>query len=128
MAHFAKLGLGNIVEIVVVVNNVTITDENGLEQEQLGIDFLNKLYNTRDVWVQTSYTGRFRARFAVKGMMYDREKDAFYSPQKFKSWTFDEEKKEYVPPVPYPTIDINNTSALNKYVWNEKEKQWEIGL
>jgi hypothetical protein len=128
MAHFAKLGLGNIVEKVVVVNNEVITDENGLEQEQLGIDFLNNLYNTRDVWVKTSYNANFRVRFAGKGMMYDRERDAFYYPQKFKSWTFDEEKKEYVPPVPYPTIDINNISSLNKYVWNEIEKKWEIGL
>ena len=49
MAHFAKLGTGNIVEqIVVVSNNVAIS-------EQAGIDFLNNLYNSRDVWKQTSY-------------------------------------------------------------------------
>ena len=41
MAHFAKLGKGNIVEQVVVVNNEVITDANNKEQEQLSIDFLN---------------------------------------------------------------------------------------
>ena len=29
MAHFAKLGIGNIVEQVIVVNNSVITDANG---------------------------------------------------------------------------------------------------
>jgi DNA phosphorothioation-dependent restriction protein DptG len=49
MAHFAKLGTGNIVEKVVVVSNDIATTE------QAGIDFLNNLYKTRDVWKQTSY-------------------------------------------------------------------------
>ena len=52
MAHFAKLGSGNIVESVIVVNNEVITDNDGNEQEQLGIDFLNNLYGTDDVWKQ----------------------------------------------------------------------------
>jgi hypothetical protein len=43
MAHFAKLGTGNIVEKVISINNAVITDVNGVEQEQLGVDFINKL-------------------------------------------------------------------------------------
>ena len=54
MAHFAKLGAGNIVERVEVVSNdIAIT-------EQAGVDFLNNLYGTRDVWKQTSYNGNMR--------------------------------------------------------------------
>jgi DNA phosphorothioation-dependent restriction protein DptG len=49
MAHFAKLGVGNIVERVEVVSNDIATTE------QAGVDFLNNLYKTRDVWKQTSY-------------------------------------------------------------------------
>ena len=49
MAHFAKLGIGDIVERVHVVSNDVATTE------QAGIDFLNELYNTRDVFKQTSY-------------------------------------------------------------------------
>ena len=52
MAHFAKLGPGDIVERVEVVNNDIATTE------QAGADFLNNLYNTRDVWKQTSYNTR----------------------------------------------------------------------
>lgn len=39
MASFAKIGAENIVEKVVVVNNDVITDNDGNEQEQLGVDF-----------------------------------------------------------------------------------------
>ena len=46
MAYFAKLGKGNIVENLISINNSVITDANGIEQEQLGVDFINKLYNT----------------------------------------------------------------------------------
>ena len=44
MAHFAKLGTGNIVEKVEVVHNDIATTE------QAGVDFLNNLYKSRDVW------------------------------------------------------------------------------
>ena len=53
MAHFAKLGVGNIIERVEVVSNDIATNE------QAGVDFLNNLYKTPyDVWKQTSYNTR----------------------------------------------------------------------
>jgi nucleoside phosphorylase len=41
MAHFAKLGVGDIVVAVHVVSNDVATTE------QAGVDFLNNLYKTR---------------------------------------------------------------------------------
>ena len=67
MAYFAKLGTGNIVEQVISINNSVITDINGIEQEKLGLDFINKLYNTRDVWKQTSYNNNIRKNYAGIG-------------------------------------------------------------
>ena len=46
MAHFADLDASNIVTRVLVVNNDVILDGDGVEQEQLGIDFLLGLYST----------------------------------------------------------------------------------
>lgn len=40
MAHFAELGTNNQVVRVVVVHNNVLLDENGVEQEQLGKDFV----------------------------------------------------------------------------------------
>ena len=47
MASFVKLGAGNKVLTVVVVSNDIATTE------QAGIDFLNNLYGTNDIWKQT---------------------------------------------------------------------------
>ena len=103
MAHFAKLGSGNIVESVIVVNNEVITDNDGNEQEQLGIDFLNNLYGTNDVWKQTSYNGNIRKNYAGIGFLYDENRDAFMEPQPFDSWTLDEETCRWDAPVAYPS-------------------------
>ena len=123
MAHFAKLGPGDIVERVEVVSNDIATTE------QAGIDFLNNLYNTRDVWKQTSYNTKagvhklggtpFRKNYAGIGHQYDQTRDAFYSPKPFDSWTLNEEKCEWEAPVLKPDDG-------NLYNWNETTKQWDV--
>ena len=90
MAHFAKLGIGNIVERVEVVSNDIATTE------QAGVDFLNNLYGTNDIWKQTSYNTiggvhllggtPFRKNFAGVGYKYDQTRDAFIEPKPFNSW------------------------------------------
>jgi hypothetical protein len=119
MAYFAKLGTGNIIETVISINNAVITDSNGVEQEQLGVDFINKLYNTRDVWKQTSYNGNFRKNFAGLGYSYDQSRDAFIAPKPYSSWLLNEESCQWESPIPYPQDD-------NKYTWNETIKNWEV--
>jgi len=112
MAHFAKLGKGNVVEQVVVVSNDIATTE------QAGIDFLNDLYKTRDVWKQTSYNGNIRKNFAGIGYTYDQQRDAFIAPCKFHSWILNENTCIWEPPTPYP--DDNKI-----YNWNENNRNWE---
>jgi hypothetical protein len=54
MASFAKIGLNNkVIEVLSVVNEV-LHDSNGIEQENIGIDFLTKLTGWA-IWKQTSY-------------------------------------------------------------------------
>jgi len=113
MAHFAKLGVGNIVEQVFVVSNdIAIT-------EQAGSDFINKLYNTRDVWKQTSYNGNFRKNFAGIGYQYDQTRDAFIPPKPYNSWVLNENTCLWEAPVAYPTDS-------QKYNWNETTKNWDL--
>jgi len=119
MAYFAKLGTGNIIEQVISINNAVITDANGVEQEQLGVDFINKLYNTRDVWKQTSYNNNFRKNFAGIGYQYDQTRDAFIPPKTFNSWVLNEDTCRWEAPIPYPQ-DNNN------YKWNEQTKSWDL--
>ena len=123
MAHFAKLGVGNIVERVAVVSNDIATTE------QAGVDFLNNLYNTRDVWKQTSYNTQggvhtiggtpFRKNYANKGYTYDQERDAFIPPKPYPSWTLNESTCRWDSPVAYPNDE-------NNYIWNETTQQWDL--
>ena len=122
MAHFAKLGTGNIVEKVeVVVNDIATT-------EQAGVDFLNNLHKTRDVWKQTSYNTfggvhklggtPFRKNYAGIGFKYDQTRDAFIPPKPFNSWILNETTCQWEAPVAYPDDD-------NIYTWNETTQTWE---
>ena len=79
MAHFAELDINNIVLRVLVVNNTDITDENGNESEALGISWLQNIFGDHTRWVQTSYNGKFRGRYAGPGFVYDSDKDIFVS-------------------------------------------------
>jgi len=77
MAHFAKVNSSGMVEQVVVVNNDVLHDENGIEQESIGVAFCQSLFGADTEWIQTSYNGNFRGRFAGVGMTYDPIKDEF---------------------------------------------------
>jgi|TARA_R110000782_G_scaffold93329_2_gene176854 hypothetical protein len=125
MAHFAKLGTGNkVIKVEVVSNDIATT-------EQAGVDFLNNLYNTSDVWKQTSYNTiggvhllggtPFRKNYAGVDYSYDQIKDAFISPKPFNSWVLNEDTCHWGPPIAYPT-DGNN------YTWNEETLNWVLGL
>mgnify|MGYP003125138602 FL=1 len=123
MAHFAKLGVGDIVEKVHVVSNDVATTE------QAGIDFLNNLYNTRDVFKQTSYNTYggehklggtpFRKNYATIGGTYDSSRDAFIPPKPHSSWVLNETTCQWESPVAKPDDD-------NYYVWNEQTQQWNL--
>jgi hypothetical protein len=123
MAHFAKLGTGNIVERVEIVHNNIATTE------QAGVDFLNTLYKTNDIWKQTSYNtigGKhllggvpFRKNHAGIGFKYDQYKDAFIPPKPHNSWTLNETTCLWEAPVVYPSDGQN-------YNWNETIQNWEL--
>jgi hypothetical protein len=126
MAHFAKLGTGNIVEQVISINNAVITDVNGVEQEQLGNDFINKLYNTRDVWKQTSYNNNIRKNYAGIGFHYDQARDAFIPKKPFNSWVLNETTCLWEAPVAKPTLTQEQIDNNNYYNWNETIQNWEL--
>jgi hypothetical protein len=128
MAHFAKLGIGNIVEKVEVVSNDIATTE------QAGVDFLNNLYKTKDVWKQTSYNNNIRKNYAGIGFTYDQTRDAFIPPKPFNSWKLVEETCQWKATVDYPETYTQNliseidgvTPEKDRYYWNENKRNWEL--
>ena len=116
MAHFAKLDKNNyVIAVHVVVNEVIIF--NGVESEQLGIDFLSNLHGY-NFWKQTSYNNNFRKNYAGIGYYYDSIRDAFIPPKPFPSWTLNEDSCLWQSPVPYP-----NDGKM--YTWNEDILNWQ---
>jgi hypothetical protein len=129
MAHFAKLGLNNIVEQVIAVsNNIAVTEEDG-------VNFINNLFNTNNIWKQTSYNTRkgnyynsngtlgeqskaFRKNFAGIGYYYDDILDAFIPPKTFNSWILNEDTCLWEAPIQKPQDN-------KKYTWNEEDLSWQ---
>ncbi len=118
MAHFAKLDNKNKVISVEVVVNEVITDSDGNEQEQVGIEFLTQLYNGIGWYKQTSYNGTFRKNYAGVGFTYDLNRDAFIAPQPYPSWTLVEATCKWTAPSAMPDDGKD-------YEWNEATTNWK---
>ena len=123
MAHFAKLGVGNIVLEVHRVH------DDCAPTEQAGVEFLQNLYGSRDVWKQTSYNTAagehklgntpFRKNYAQVGYKYDMYKDAFIPQKPFASWSLNETTCLWEAPVAKPDEDKD-------YQWDEEKQEWYL--
>jgi len=116
MAHFALIK-NNIVEQVIVIDNASLINTEGNEQEALGVAFCHSLFGTDDTWMQTSYNGNIRKNFAGIGYTYDSARDAFVAPQPYASWVLNETTCRWEAPTPYPDDG-------NVYGWDESTTSW----
>jgi hypothetical protein len=134
MASFAKLNNNNIVLKVESVVDDVLKDSNGIEQEQLGINFLKTLYNEPNaIWKQTSYNTHggvhnknstpLRKNHASVGYKYDEDRDAFIPPKPFNSWILNETTCLWEAPVAKPTAQLEENQY---YSWNESIINWEV--
>ena len=121
MAHFAEIdsNLDNVVLRVLVIGNDDILDENGEENEAIGIAYCKSLFGEETEWVQTSYNNNFRKNYAGAGWMYDEGRDAFIPPQPYPSWTLNEETCHYNP----PSWPANDTE---QWIWDEATVSWVL--
>lgn len=108
MAHYAEI-INNKVNQVLVMSNDMSHEER-----------LQWLYDnvSNNEWIQTSYNGKVRAKFAGVGDEYHRDIDAFLSPKPSDKWIRCKDRKCYVPKVPKPNDG-------KSYDWNEELGKWE---
>lgn len=92
MAHFAEIDENNMVVRVLVVPN---------EQEHRGQEFLADDLGLGGRWLQTSYNGKIRGRYAGIGYTYDDTNDVFIAPKPFEGWLLND-TFDWIPPIPYP--------------------------
>ncbi len=102
MSHFAKIDSNNIVE------NVIVAEQDFINSGAVGDSFL---------WIQTSYNGNFRGKYASIGDTWDKVNEVFIPPQPYPSWTLNEDTCLWDSPVPYPTDDL-------RYNWDEDTTSW----
>jgi hypothetical protein len=116
MAHFAQLDANSTVIQIIVISNDDITDDNGIEQEALGIAICESVAGAGP-WVQTSYHGNFRKKYAAIGDTYQADADLFYNPVgPYPSWVLDA-NYDWQAPTPKPDDD-------NDYYWDEESLTW----
>ena len=116
MAHFAQINENNI-----VVQVITAGNEYELTGEELYTNMTGK------VWKRTSYNTQggihtqggtpYRKNYAGIGYTYDEARDAFIPPKPYNSWILNESSCLWEAPIPYPEDG-------NVYVWSEATQQW----
>jgi len=116
VAHFAKLDENNNVLEVHCVHNNELLDENGVEQEQKGIDFLVAWSGGYPHWKQTSYNGNIRKNYAGIGYTYRQDIDAFVPIKPYASWILNA-NAQWEAPVAMP-------SDGKRYQWDEATTSW----
>jgi hypothetical protein len=115
VAYFARVVGGYVVQVHVLADPV-ITDDDGVEEETLGQEFLANLwgYDSAQL-VQCSYGGQMRGLYPAIGYLYDETLDMFIPPTPYPSWVLDEATCTWVAPTPKPDGD---------YVWDEQAGDW----
>ena len=128
MAHFAELDSNNVVLRVIKIANEVLIPElastPNAEEEVLGQAFcVNYLgYSENGVkWIQTSYNGNFRNKYAGIGDTYDETRDAFLIPKPADSWTLNEDTLSWDPPVAHPG---NPDDQSYIWVWDDENDNW----
>jgi hypothetical protein len=103
MSHFAEIDENG------VVLRVIVAEQDFIDSGALG---------PASRWVQTSYSGSFRKRFAAPGFTYDdRIRDAFLPPKPFPSWVLDDDTLDWVAPIAVP-------DEGGPYDWDEGAGDW----
>ena len=132
MAHFAQLDSNNVVLQVIVVSNDDTSDNNGVENENIGIGFCQQLLGADTNWKQTSYNGNMRGNYAGIGYTYMSNvatlgvgsTDIFINQQPYASWTISTTEARWVSPLgDAPALTDDQIAADSHYTWDESAYQ-----
>jgi hypothetical protein len=132
MAHYAKLGLDNIVTAVVAVDTITCMTRGGIEKEEIGLAHLVK-HHGHELWKKCSYNTYagvhknggtpFRANYPGIGWYYNSEHDIFHPARPHASWTLNTTTGHWESPIPEPERTEAEVEAMSYYTWDEEVYQ-----
>jgi hypothetical protein len=142
MAHYAKLGINSKVIAVHVVSDSDCLNASGVEDEEVGRQFMERIHNW-PLWKKTSYNTSggqhknggtpFRGNYAGIGMTYDEDNDIFISKKPYASWVLDVASASWKSPIgdaPELTQEQKDQNTANthrwSYTWNEAGQSWDL--
>ena len=120
MAHFAKISETNEVLQVLTLDNKDMLNENGIETESVGQQYLEQ-HNNRpaQMWIQTSYNTRGGKHYTIT-VNADDTRTTVLSADQSKAlrgtyagigFTWDEDNNIFYPQKPYASWVLNTTTA-----------------
>ena len=132
MAHYAKLGLDNIVTAVVAVDTIDCMTRGGIEREDIGLAHLVK-HHGHELWKKCSYNTRggehsgggtpFRANYPGIGWYYSSEHDIFHPARPYASHTLNTTTGMWEAPIAQPELTDAQVEAGSYYRWDEDAYQ-----
>ena len=153
MAHFAKIGDTSKVLAVLTLNNKDALNADGVEEEAVGQQYLEKHNNwPAQMWIQTSYntkagkhydnkTGELsadqskalRGNYAGIGHIWDKDNNLFYSKKPHASWVLNTSEARWQSPIGgAPALSSEQQSQHEagthgwNYTWNEADQSWDL--
>jgi hypothetical protein len=119
MAHWAEIDENNIVTRVLVVADDKEDGQTFLAEDLgLGGTWKKTSYNTIG-GVHTNGGTPFRKNFAGIGFKFDAAKDAFIPPKPYASWTLNNTTCLWEAPTPMPVVEGKF------YTWDEATTSWK---
>jgi len=136
MASFAKIGLNSKVISVHSVNDKDCQDAAGVEDEEVGRQYLEQIHHY-PLWIQTSYNTRggkhksgddskaLRGNHAGIGMTYDEDNNIFITKKPYASWVLNMTDANWHSPIgDAPSLTEQETLKYS-YQWNETDQSWD---
>jgi hypothetical protein len=136
MAHYAKLGINSKVINVEVVANSDCQNADGVEDEEVGRQFLERIHNW-PLWKKTSYntagnkhasgddSKAFRGNYAGIGYTYDEDNDIFMPTKPYTSWVLNTAEARWQSPIGDAPELSEDEKETHRYDWNESGQSWD---
>jgi len=134
MAHYAKLGANNKVIAVHVVADSDCQNADGVEDEEVGRQFLERIHSW-PLWKKTSYNTAagqhnaggtpLRGNYAGIGMIYDEDNDLFLPKKPYASWVLNVAEARWESPIGGAPEISEEEMGTHQYQWNESTGAWD---
>ncbi len=134
MAHYAKLGINSKVIGVEVVADADCQNASGVEDEEVGRQFLERIHSW-PLWKKTSYNTQggqhklgetpLRGNYAGIGMIYDEDNDLFLAKKPYASWVLNTSEARWQSPIGDAPALSEEETLTHRYEWNESTGAWD---